>query len=183
MSFAIRALGAADAAAFRGVRLRALRDTPEAFGSTEAEEASLSTDLAAERYGLVAPTAGDAGAIERVVLGAFDGAGTLVGVVGCARERLAKARHRATVWGMYVAAEQRGRGLGRALVEALIAEVRRWPGLEQLTLQVVPGCRAARGLYERCGFRACGRHPDAYRQDGRSFDVEHMLLVLPPPTG
>ena len=183
MTLTIRALDAADSAAYQAVRLRGLRESPEAFGSTLAEEASLPIEAAAERYGLVGRAAGTADAAERVTMGAFDAAGVLVGVAGCVRERYAKSRHRATLWGMYVVAERQGRGIGRALVEALVAEVRRWAGVEQLTLHVVADCRAARDLYEACGFRAVGLHPDAYRQDGHSFDVAQMVLRLAPPAG
>jgi ribosomal protein S18 acetylase RimI-like enzyme len=171
----IRALGESDAAAFRALRLRALGESPEAFGSTLAEEAATAAEAAAERYGLATDT-GDAG--DRFVLGAVDASGALVAVAGCVRERRAKARHRAGLWGMYVVPECRGRGLGRALVHAVCARAREWPGLEQITLQVVVSCRPARALYSACGFVPFGLQPGAYLQDGRYVDVEHMLLEL-----
>lgn len=84
---------------------------------------------------------------EDMVFGAVDGEGVLVGVAGPRRDTHRKARHRAYVWGMYVAHEARGRGLGRALVESLIAYSRTLGGVERLTLSIVPDKQIARSLY------------------------------------
>ena len=177
MSVVIRVLGPPDAAALHAVRLRGLRESPDAFGSTLADEVAVPLADVAARYGL---DHGGASAAERVVLGAFDD-DALVGMAGGTRERYAKASHRASVWGMFVVPEQRGRGVGGALLDALIAQVRAWPGVEQVELKVVTSAAAARAVYVARGFRSCGVHPDAYRQDGRSFDVEEMVLRLDPP--
>jgi hypothetical protein len=169
----IRPLGPADAAVFQECRLRALREAPEAFGSTYAEEAGLSAETVA---GLLAPADGP----EQVVLGAFaeDGGGALVGIIVCHRERRLKARHKATIGGMYVASEARGRGIGRALLERAVAEARSWPGVEKVTLTVVVRATAARSLYRAAGFRPYGLEPDSLRQDGVRDTVEYLALDL-----
>jgi RimJ/RimL family protein N-acetyltransferase len=128
-----------------------------------------------ERYGL-----GDDPA-RRFVLGAFDPEGRLVGVAGCARERGAKVEHRAGLWGMFVAPEWQRRGAGRTLVGATVEEAKRWPGLEQITLQVVTSRPEARALYASCGFESFGLARRAYRHEGRYWDVEHMVLHLVAP--
>jgi RimJ/RimL family protein N-acetyltransferase len=166
----IRPLDAADAAAFQALRLRGLRESPEAFGSTYEEEAGIPLDEIAARLARGAEG-------EDVVFGALDD-GVLVGVAGLRRDRHRKARHRAHVWGMYVAPEARGRGLGRALLESLIAHARTLPGVERLTLSVVPDNQAARSLYLHLGFVSYGLEPRAYRLDGEYWDSEHMALVL-----
>jgi ribosomal protein S18 acetylase RimI-like enzyme len=173
--FYIRPLGASDAAVFQQCRLRALREAPESFGSTYAEEQGLSVETVA---GLLAPADGPA----QVVLGAFsevDGDGdALVGITVCHRERKLKASHKATIGGMYVAPEARGRGIGRALLERAVAEARNWPGVEKLTLTVVERAEAARALYRAAGFRPYGLEPDSLRQDGVRDAVEYMVLDL-----
>jgi RimJ/RimL family protein N-acetyltransferase len=166
----IRPLHAEDAAGFQALRLRGLRESPEAFGSTYEEEAGVPLDEIAARLARGAEG-------EDVVFGA-DGEGVLVGVAGLRRDSHRKARHRAHVWGMYVAPEARGRGLGRALLESLIAHARTLTGIERLTLSVVPDNRAARSLYLRLGFVSYGLEPQAYSLDREYWDLEHMALFL-----
>jgi GNAT superfamily N-acetyltransferase len=89
-----------------------------------------------------------------------------------------KARHTAIVWGMYVWPEQRGRGLGRRLLEAIIDEARIWPDVERLTLTVVERAGAACQLYRAMGFETYGREPDGLRQDGVRDTVEYLALSL-----
>jgi GNAT superfamily N-acetyltransferase len=184
--FHIRPLGPSDAAVFQECRLRALREAPEAFGSTYAEEEGLSTDAVA---GLLAPPDGWA----KVVLGAFSdnrrGGDALVGIIVCQQERRLKARHKAVIGGMYVASEARGRGIGRALLERVVAEARSWLGVEKLTLTVVERAAPARSLYHAAGFRPYGLEPDSLRQDGVRDTVEYLALDLgthppaEPPAG
>lgn len=178
--FHVRPLGPRDAAAFQAFRLRALREAPEAFGSTYEEEADLPLDTVA---GLLAPADGPA----QVVLGAFPEGGqdgeALVGMVVCHRERRAKARHKASIGGMFVAPEARGLGIGRALLERVIAEARSWPGVEKLTLTVVERAATARALYHAVGFRPYGLEPDSLRQDDVRDTVEYMALDLEAAPG
>lgn len=173
--FHVRPLGPGDAAPFQAFRLRALREAPEAFGSTYDEEVGLSLETVA---GLLAPEDGPA----QVVLGAFTaeapGGDALVGMAVCHRERRTKARHKATVGGMFVAPEARGLGVGRALLERVVAEARGWPGVEKLTLTVVERATAARALYRAAGFRPYGLEPDSLRQDGVRDTVEYLALDL-----
>jgi ribosomal protein S18 acetylase RimI-like enzyme len=104
--------------------------------------------------------------------------GELAGVVGLAREPRAKNRHKATVFGMYVAPEFGRRGIGRALVRHVVAAAHRESGLEQLVLTVTQTNDTARGLYESEGFRSFGIEPRAIRVDGRYYDKNHMVLLL-----
>jgi ribosomal protein S18 acetylase RimI-like enzyme len=89
-----------------------------------------------------------------------------------------KERHKAVISGMYVAPELRGQGIGRQLLDAVIARAARWPGLEQLTLSVVPENVAARTLYVRRGFITFGVAPRALAQDGRYYNLEYLWLRL-----
>jgi ribosomal protein S18 acetylase RimI-like enzyme len=165
----IRPLGPADARAFRVLRVRALGDHPEAFGRTPKEVDSV--EMLAERFRV------DADSDVGFVLGAFDG-DSLVGITGCHRERLIKHRHKATVWGVYVAPERRGTGLGRQLFVAVVARARPWPGLESLWLDVTTTNAGARALYARCGFRTVAIRPRTLKVGKRYYDEELMVLDL-----
>lgn len=165
----IRALTEADAEPFWRVRLRALQEHPEAFRRAPEEADPL--DVLKRRF----RTAGRGD--EEFVVGAFD-AGDLVGVVGCRREDGVKCRHAAIIWGMYVAPEARGRGVGRRLIEHAVARARQWPEMDHLWLSVVTTQTAARRLYAACGFRIIGLHPRTIRLGDTWHDEELMVLDL-----
>ena len=169
--FEIRPLGASDAATYQALRLRGLRDTPEAFGSTYEEDVVLTLETIADRIAHVSTSPA------RVVFGAWQD-GTLIGVVGAFQSPKRKTRHIATVWGTYVAPEARGRGVGRQLMTTLITEVRHWPDVARVTLSVVERAAAAWRLYSALGFTEFGREADAYRGDGVSDTAIHLALVL-----
>lgn len=162
----IRRLTTADAAALRELRLRALRECPDAFTSSYEEEAPRPLEDSARR--LANP--------DIAFWGAWEG-DALVGMVGLDRETRAKNRHKATVVAMYVAPGQAGRGAGRALLDALVAHARS-EGLSQLVLTVTEGNARATRLYERAGFRSFGVEPRAIRVNGRDLGKNHMALAL-----
>ena len=167
----VRVLGPPDAAAFRAQRIRALREHPDAFG--RAPEEVDSVEVWTERlrgYGL---------SDLDFLLGAFD-TDSLVGAVGCHRDHGAKQRHIAYVWGMYVAPEQRGRGLGRRLLLAALERIRTWPDVEQVWLDVTIGNAAARALYASCGFRSIAVKPRVLKVGDHYHDEELMALELKP---
>ncbi|WP_143650286.1 GNAT family N-acetyltransferase, partial [Streptomyces tricolor] len=68
-----------------------------------------------------------------------------------------------------VADEARGRGIGRALVRAAVAEARR-RGARRLTLRVLAHNTPARSLYEAEGFAVEGVLPGEFLIDGRYVD-------------
>jgi len=167
----IRRLVPTDAAAYLSRRLRGLAEHPDAFTSSHDEEARRPVDDTLARL----QPGGD-----EAVWGAFlDGA--LVGIVGLGRERRAKNRHKAVVFGLYVAPEHAGRGLGAALLAHVVDEARRLPGLEQLVLTVTDTNVTARRLYERLGFQSFGVEPRAIRTGGEYFAKNHMILFLDRP--
>lgn len=164
----IRRIEPADAATWHALRKRAVREHPDAFLTSFAEEQSTPLEAVAAR--LAVP-------IEDVfVLGAFLSE-TLVGTLGVYRQTHEKGRYRALVWGVYVADEARRRGVARALFEAAIDLSRRL-GVERLTLAVKTDNTPARSLYVALGFVTWGIERDAFRVDGVPIDEEHMDLVL-----
>jgi ribosomal protein S18 acetylase RimI-like enzyme len=78
---------------------------------------------------------------------------------------------------MYVAGEVARQGVGRALLEALIAHARA-AGIESLVLTVTEGNADAQRLYAAAGFACFGIEPDAIRVAGRSRAKNHMHLDL-----
>lgn len=165
MKAMLRRLTPADAPAYRALMLDAYARHAEAFTSTVAERAALPIDWWERRV---------ASADERVV-GAFVG-GALAGAAGLSRETRERTRHKALLFGMYVPEQRRRLGLGRALVQAVLAEAAAWPGLRVVQLTVTEGNTAAQSLYEACGFQVFGLEPMGLHIDGHDFGKVHMWV-------
>src|SRR6266567_2080710 len=167
----VRILTEADAGAFWNIRLRALRDDPESFGSSYEEilERGIAGATQSLRKRDTAP--------DDVTFGAFDGE-TLVGIAGFRRGEEVKKRHKGVIWGMYVPREMRGKGIGKALLEAAIAHAKTLPQLEQINLSVVLTSREARHLFISLGFETYGLERRALKLRDRYFDQELMMLRL-----
>jgi ribosomal protein S18 acetylase RimI-like enzyme len=163
----VRVLTRADAAAFRELRLRALKEHADAFTSSYEEEVHKPLVATEERL-----TARD-----NTFWGAFVD-GQLQGMVGLTREPRAKNRHKGDVVAMYVAPESARRGLGRQLLQAVIDHARNTTGLEQLVLTVTRNNHPAFELYRTTGFMTFGVEPRAIKVAGEYFDKEHMILFL-----
>ena len=167
----IRPLSVADLAAYKLLRDEMLLAHPEAFTSdAEAEQRKEPIDYL-HRLGIERHDGG------QFLLGAWRGE-RLVGALGCERDPRLKVRHTGHVIGLMVRPQARRRGVGRALLDTCIATARR-SGLEQLTLTVTAGNRAAIDLYLASGFVACGTLPRAIRLGpGEYHDKMQMALTL-----
>ncbi len=66
---------------------------------------------------------------------------------------------------VYVAREARGRGIGRALLEALVAGAEA-AGIWTIQTSIFPENRASLALHERCGFRVVGTRERIAKRDG-----------------
>ena len=165
----VRRLVPADAAALRQLRLDALVETPESFGSSYEEEHTLTLE---DIRAWIAP------ANDGAMFGAFDGP-ALAGIVGVARQGKLKMRHKAHIWSVYVAPERRGRGLARLLMQAAIAHAATMRGIRHVQLSVTSNNAAAAALYLGLGFVEYGREREALCVDGRYYDETLMTLALP----
>ena len=143
----VERLGEDDWAVFRGIRLRSLLESPDAFGSTYGEESSQPEqawrDWAAGRW---------RGGTAVVFAGRAEDA-TLVGTAtGAEYEAEPAVAH---VYAMWVAPDARGAGVGRSLLDA----VRAWAqdrGCGRLALTVTETNAVARAFYGACGLVETG---------------------------
>lgn len=111
------------------------------------------------------------------IFGAFDGT-ELVGCARFEREPGAKERHKGHVRGVYVSGAHRGRGMAKAMIGALIDEVKKDPSCEQLLLAVGVFNVGARKVYGALGFVPFGIEPRALKAGDVYVDEEHMVLML-----
>ena len=89
-----------------------------------------------------------------------------------------KERHKGRIYGVYVAPEQRGRGVGRALISILLEKAKSDSSLEQILLAVTTCQEAARNLYIRFGFETYGTEPSALKVGASYLDEDLMMLRL-----
>ncbi|MEC0267087.1 MULTISPECIES: GNAT family N-acetyltransferase [Paenibacillus] len=165
----IRILEDFDARLYQALRLKALKLSPEAFGSTYEREVQFTFETFVER---VRPADG------KFVLGAFDESGSLVGSVSFVRESGMKSSHKGNVYGMYVAPEAGGQGLGKKLMLELIGRASRYEGLEQINLMVLSDNVIAKKLYKSLGFEIYGVERKALKYNGRYYDEDLMVLYI-----
>lgn len=132
---------------WRELRLRALADSPWAFGSTLAEVRARDTEehwragVSPPMVSFVVVTADGPAGMARLMFPEQDGA--LPELI--------------SVW---VAPEARGTGASRALIAACVDHLAAHHPMTRLRLAVVETNMPARRLYESCGFGVIGRNPD-----------------------
>lgn len=165
----VRRLSSSESRAYWEIRLQSLQESPEAYGSTYAEEAAFTPEVKAQRCQW---------SDDQFVIGAFTEDEQLVGIIGLIRETRIKSRHKAVVTGLYVVPEYRAQGIGRMLLATLLEEVSRIPGLSRLQIFVIGSNGVVKTLYESYGFEVYGIEPDAKRQNGMSYDMIQMSLEL-----
>lgn len=144
----VRRIQAIDAAALRAVRLAALFDSPSAFGSTYEREVAF-PDAEWQDRAEVGSTS-----TERATWFALDDE-RVIGVVGGYREPPGSPDP--DLVSMWIDPEYRGRGVGRQLVEVVIAWARD-TGADSLSLWVTRGNEPAHRLYSGMGFAETGDH-------------------------
>lgn len=163
--FQIRLLTPADARLYREIRLEALQQAPEAFGSSFEQETPLSLAQFEETLA------------KADVFGAFRET-DLVGMAGYRTQAGAKRAHKGLLWGMYVRSAARGTGVAKRLVEAVLSHARERVDLIQLA--VVSENETAQRLYRSCGFVAYGHEARSLKQNGRYYDEILMAVALNP---
>jgi ribosomal protein S18 acetylase RimI-like enzyme len=166
----VRRLAPEQAAEYRALMLEGYAAHPDAFTSSVAERAALPLDWWQARLSQREPP-------QEVVFGAFDDQ-KLAGAAGLSFEPREKARHKAHLFGMYVPPRCRGRGFGRALVEAALAYARSRDHVRIVQLTVTKGNASAESLYERCGFVAFGVEPYAVAVGNDYVSKVHMWCDL-----
>jgi ribosomal protein S18 acetylase RimI-like enzyme len=164
--FALEPISHRLVAQFKAVRLRALQDTPTAFGSTYATESQLSE---VDWLNRVTTWNSDAS----VCYIALEN-GAPCGIIAGYLDK--KDPQRAHVVSMWVAPAQRRSGLGTALIDA----VERWAHtLEagELRLMVTNNNSFAIRFYEQCGFISTGV-TKPYANDPELVTCEMVKLFI-----
>lgn len=153
----VRLLDVKDWRLYRSLRLTALTDAPEAFGSTLDRETAFTGQVWRQRL-----------AARNTFAAEIDGRPCgLVAVIPAGQEA-------AELVGMWVGPDARGSGAGDLLVRAVLA----WAderGLPEVRLWVAEGNHRAERLYARNGFRRTGAtQPIRAGEDTREFAMARV---------
>jgi GNAT superfamily N-acetyltransferase len=169
----IRILTADDVESYLAIWRRALTDHPSAFGASVNDADMFDAEAARIRLAKSMPY--------NPIFGVFVD-GQQVGLASlfypAHRE---KTRHRVHVHQVYVAPEQRGRGIATALMREIITFARMIPDVEEVHLAVTVGNETARRVYVNCGFVAHNVDARIFKIDGAYYDLEYMNLRLYAP--
>lgn len=152
------------------LRLRALRDHPEAYGSDYESSRQRGFDYVIERN--FGPDRGI-----NATFAAFTPDRSILGTVGVFGDT-GKRSHIGVIVGVYTIPEARGRGIARRLINAAIEHCRRSPEIRQAHISVNADNAAALHLYESIGFIRWGTEPRAIALPDRFDDEIHLALML-----
>ncbi len=161
MKMIIRLLENEDWKQFKTIRLEALLDCPEAFGSSFEEESNLSDEEFERNFK------------KSTIFGAYQN-NQLVGCAGFFICSLSKMSHRGVIFSMYIKNGYRAQGIGNSLLKAVIKHAKNL--VIQLHLTVVTTNQTALKLYQNNGFRIYGTEPRALKI-GDQFHDEHMMVL------
>ena len=156
----VRRIRPGEGTRLRELRLRSLRDAPEAFGSSAEREEPYPPELWEERG--------------RTVVVAEDG-GEWLGMAGMFVDPDLPSI--ANLFGMWVDPRARRRGAGARLVDAVV-DLARTSGLGRVELAVTDRAPAAEALYERLGFHRTG--VSERLQKDRGITQAFMALAFGP---
>lgn len=146
--------------------------------------AALTRDVVAEgtHFGIMADelpetqeaVVADAAAHPRKLILVAEVGDEIVGVLELLPDPRRRAAHCSTVT-LLVRRDQRRRGVGSALLEAMLRWVSAVDGIEKLALSLLETNVAARALYERFGFVEEGKRRNAIRM-GENRYVDEILM-------
>jgi ribosomal protein S18 acetylase RimI-like enzyme len=153
--------------AFREIRLEALKNHPGAYYNTYEQE------LAWE------PSRHAAGLDTAYVIGVVAEARQLVGIAALTSYESPHFAHKSRIGAVYAKPEHRGRGIGRRMLEHLLAVAE--PRYEQVEIAVAAENLPALHLYESLGFERYGYEKHSAKLDTRYVDDILMVKFFPPP--
>jgi putative acetyltransferase len=111
---------------------------------------------------------------DHVLVGVVEG--EVVGVIGvhtCSRPRI---NHRAEI-GMMVRDDWQGKGVGTAMIQAVIDLADRWLNLTRIELMVFTDNEPAIALYRKFGFEIEGTHRKYAFRDGEFMNAYAMVRI------
>ena len=146
----IRFLNENDSLIYREIRLSGLKESPFAFSDSyedQLNKPNLDFQLEIKKTGEP---------LESFTLGAFSNQSQLIGFVKFKRDHRSKARHRASLFSLYVHPSCRGKGTAKKLISELLKTIEPISGIEQLQLSTIISKNSLVEFYKSFGFEKLG---------------------------
>ena len=168
----MRDLSPDDAEEFFQLRLKGLKEEPDAFTSSYEESSAEPISAVASRL---------ESNQDSFVIGVFDDK-KLIGVTGFYRYKEGlKVAHKGVLWGVYLMPEYRGKGIAKKLMLAVIEKASKLPGIELIHLGVNPANPPVVKLYSSVGFEKWGFEAHALKIGDRYVDEDQMVYWVKKP--
>lgn len=152
-----------DVELYKSIRLEALKEDPQAFGSSYEKESAFSEEQWKERIENR----------DNCIIVAKE-ADTSIGMIGYHLKDEGKNAH---LWGMFVSKKYRGKGIGKQLMQQIVEKAKRVKSVEVVSLDVNPEQTSAVKLYESMGFVKSGTRK-YLMGDGIERELFSMKLAL-----
>ncbi len=166
----IKLLTSKNAQAYKDLRLKALQTNPEAYFSTYEREAkrtlqAFAYDLAYAHYNEIFG-----------YYGVFDNE-KLVGYVHIDQSSFPKQQHTSTLYNLYVDPDYRKQHIATQLITHILNMLRSDSSIEIVYVNYINNNIPARKLYEKLGFKECGREPRSVKNEDGEYD-EKVTMYL-----
>lgn len=171
--YTIRACGPDDLDAWWKLRLKSLKDHPDAFGSDY--------ELSLRRGPTYAERGYFDGGANRL-FAAFSSDDELTAQTATYAES-GKRGHIAHVVSVYTHPGHRGQGIASRLVQAAIDHLRSFPEITSIRISVNANNAAAIHTYMKLGFEIWGEEPDALRTPDGVLHAELHMVLSPDARG
>ncbi|WP_291127484.1 GNAT family N-acetyltransferase [Flavobacterium sp. UBA7682] len=146
----IRFLEENDAVIYRQLRLSSLQESPFAFSDSyedQVKNSIIDFELEIKKTG---------NPLESFTLGTFSNQDQLIGFVKFKRDHRSKARHRASLFSLYVQPNHRGKGIAKKLISSLLSTIGPITEIEQLQLSTIISKDSLIDFYKSFGFEILG---------------------------
>ncbi|GAA0439842.1 GNAT family N-acetyltransferase [Lentibacillus halophilus] len=163
----IRLLGIHDAEAYRDLCLEAMLNSPESYTSSYGEVKKQSVYTFKVRL-----------QSENIfTFGAYSG-DELAGMITLMREVRQKTAHRTALFMLYVTPYERGKGIGRQLIQTAVDHAKSLDGVEQINLSIIVNNSTLKRFCYAMGFSPIGVHKQAVKAGDHYYDEEHMIMLV-----
>jgi GNAT superfamily N-acetyltransferase len=151
---------------YRDLRLRALQEEPQAYGSTYADNVSRPASFWKERLQDALEEK-----IQWLVFAKLED--KLVGMAGAFSEE----KNTVHVIAVYVIPEQRGKGISKLLMKDLLMRIKRNPEVKRIIVDVNPEQLPAFNLYKNSGFQIIKKYK-LVLGDKKEHDVVQLEMQI-----